>query len=192
MPNTRSSPFEPVETDQAGRITFVCRRRVSFEVFVFLLPKQLLHNATVLALAHLQMMALGFRDRQLVHVDAARPDAGVEDRLLFLVQQLVSATDSGVTNSDHGGDFLSWLGSSEEVTGHVDGHGGSGQGRAAGEATRLRELGCDCDGQVGSLLVHIEGVAETVAQVGWVLGVVLRVVLLLDHQSALMRQFSIL
>ena len=32
MPNMRSHPFE---TDQAGRITFVCRRRVSFEDFCF-------------------------------------------------------------------------------------------------------------------------------------------------------------
>jgi hypothetical protein len=138
------------------------------------------------------MGALVLRDGQVLDVDATRPDLSVEQRLLLPVQQLVSAADSGVTNSDHGGDFLGWLGSSEKVPSHVDGHGGSGQGRAAGEATRLRELGCDCDGQVGSLLVHVEGVAETVAQVGWVLGIVLRVVRLLDHESAFMTQFSIM
>jgi hypothetical protein len=143
--------------------------------------KNLLCNAAVLALAYLQMRALVLRDGQVIEVDATRPDLSIEQSLLLPVQQLVSATDSGVTNSHHGSDFLGWLGSSEEVPGHVDGRGGSGQRRATGEATRLCKSGCDCDGQVRSLLVQVEGVAETVAQVGWVLGVVLRIVLLLDH-----------
>lgn len=154
--------------------------------------KKLSQNAALLALALLQMATLVLRDRQGFDVDATRPDLSVEQRLLLPVQQLVSAADSGVTNSDHGGDFLGWLGSSEKVPGHVDGRGSSGQRRATSKAASLRELCCDGDGQVGGLLVHVEGVAETVAQVGWVLCVVLRVVLLLDHDSTFRTQFSIM
>jgi hypothetical protein len=57
---------------------------------------------------------------QLLDVDATTMNLRIEETGLLLIQQLVSATNGGVTNSDNAGDFLGCLGDSHEVAGHED------------------------------------------------------------------------
>jgi hypothetical protein len=106
---------------------------------------------------------------QLVDIDATSIDLVVEETFLIQVQQLVSTTNGGVTNSNNEGDFLGCLRDSHEVAGHEDGRGSCGQGRATSERALGLEIGCNCDCHIGGLRVHVELTAEAVAQIARVL-----------------------